>query len=190
MGIPGEDSPKIIDGLSFLKQVNEGQSPAIGRKVIVVGGGNTAVDAARAVGCSVAQIVKSLVFVVDGEPVEHRKRMGQQRLADVEARVAIGLDEDRLDAFAGEDQAGGAPRRPVIASAGAVSARHGPHVDHGVGCRGGSAGKKNRRAADVRVAANRHRRHAHGGSPASSCAALSGMLAVRSFISVRSASRS
>jgi prolyl-tRNA editing enzyme YbaK/EbsC (Cys-tRNA(Pro) deacylase) len=32
-------------------------------------GTRTADDAARAVGCSVAQIVKSLVFVVDGDPV-------------------------------------------------------------------------------------------------------------------------
>ena len=32
-------------------------------------GTRTAEDAARAVGCSVAQIVKSLVFVVDGDPV-------------------------------------------------------------------------------------------------------------------------
>ena len=37
MGIPGEDSPNFIDGLSFLMQVNEGKRPAIGRKVIVVG---------------------------------------------------------------------------------------------------------------------------------------------------------
>jgi Cys-tRNA(Pro) deacylase len=32
-------------------------------------GTRTAKDAAQAVGCSVAQIVKSLVFIVDGEPV-------------------------------------------------------------------------------------------------------------------------
>lgn len=48
MAIPGEDSPQVIDGLTFLRQVNEGQRPAIGRKVIVVGGGNTAIDASRA----------------------------------------------------------------------------------------------------------------------------------------------
>lgn len=32
-------------------------------------GTRTAVDAARAIGCDVAQIVKSLVFTVDGQPV-------------------------------------------------------------------------------------------------------------------------
>ena len=48
MGIPGEDSPGVIDGIVFLKQVNAGKAPEIGRKVVVVGGGNTAIDAARA----------------------------------------------------------------------------------------------------------------------------------------------
>jgi 2-oxoacid:acceptor oxidoreductase delta subunit (pyruvate/2-ketoisovalerate family) len=37
----------IISGLDFLKRVNLGESVSIGRNVIVVGGGNTAVDAAR-----------------------------------------------------------------------------------------------------------------------------------------------
>jgi NADPH-dependent glutamate synthase beta subunit-like oxidoreductase len=41
MGIPGEDSTKVIEGLSFLRQVNEGKAPEIGRKVIIVGGGAT-----------------------------------------------------------------------------------------------------------------------------------------------------
>jgi formate dehydrogenase (NADP+) beta subunit len=61
MGIPGEDSPMVIDGLSFLRQVNEGKAPAIGRKVIVVGGGNTAIDASRAsvrLGAKVVQLYR------------------------------------------------------------------------------------------------------------------------------------
>lgn len=48
MGIPGEDGPGVIDGLTFLKAVNSGKAPRIGAKVIVAGGGNTAIDAARA----------------------------------------------------------------------------------------------------------------------------------------------
>ncbi|MCE5265134.1 MAG: FAD-dependent oxidoreductase [Deltaproteobacteria bacterium] len=48
MRIPGEESPGVIDGIAFLEQVNAGQAPEIGRKVVVVGGGNTAIDAARA----------------------------------------------------------------------------------------------------------------------------------------------
>jgi formate dehydrogenase (NADP+) beta subunit len=48
MGIPGEDGPGVLDGLTFLKAVNSGKAPRIGAKVLVVGGGNTAIDAARA----------------------------------------------------------------------------------------------------------------------------------------------
>jgi formate dehydrogenase (NADP+) beta subunit len=48
MGIAGEDGPGVLDGLTFLKAVNSDKAPRIGAKVIVVGGGNTAIDAARA----------------------------------------------------------------------------------------------------------------------------------------------
>ncbi|MFZ5648512.1 MAG: FAD-dependent oxidoreductase [Bacillota bacterium] len=41
------ESNRVMDGINFLKDVNSGESPVIGHKVIVVGGGNTAVDAAR-----------------------------------------------------------------------------------------------------------------------------------------------
>jgi len=47
IGIEGEDSPGVMDGLSFLSQVNLGEKPKIGDKVALVGGGNTAVDASR-----------------------------------------------------------------------------------------------------------------------------------------------
>jgi NADPH-dependent glutamate synthase beta subunit-like oxidoreductase/NAD-dependent dihydropyrimidine dehydrogenase PreA subunit len=47
MGIPGEDGPGVIKGISYLEAVNAGAPPAIGAKVIVVGGGDTAIDAAR-----------------------------------------------------------------------------------------------------------------------------------------------
>jgi formate dehydrogenase beta subunit len=48
MGIEGEDSPGVIDGATFLREVNLGLKPSLGEKVAVVGGGNVAMDAARA----------------------------------------------------------------------------------------------------------------------------------------------
>ncbi|MFW6334769.1 MAG: FAD-dependent oxidoreductase [Desulfosalsimonas sp.] len=48
IGIEGEDSDRVIDGISFLTSVNTGKKPGIGSRVVVVGGGNTAVDAVRA----------------------------------------------------------------------------------------------------------------------------------------------
>jgi NADPH-dependent glutamate synthase beta subunit-like oxidoreductase len=47
MGIEGENLPGVIDGLSFLRDVNLGKEVKVGKRVAVVGGGNAAVDAAR-----------------------------------------------------------------------------------------------------------------------------------------------
>jgi len=47
LGIPGEHLPQVFQGLQLLKAVNSGERPAIGRRVVVVGGGNTAMDCAR-----------------------------------------------------------------------------------------------------------------------------------------------
>ncbi|MGZ3819652.1 MAG: FAD-dependent oxidoreductase, partial [Mucilaginibacter sp.] len=47
--IPGRDAGKILDAVSFLKQVEEGNAPKLGRRVAIYGGGNTAMDAARTV---------------------------------------------------------------------------------------------------------------------------------------------
>jgi heterodisulfide reductase subunit A len=48
MGIPGEDTTGVIHALDFLKEVNSGVKVSLGKRVAVVGGGNAAVDAARA----------------------------------------------------------------------------------------------------------------------------------------------
>jgi NADPH-dependent glutamate synthase beta subunit-like oxidoreductase len=45
--IEGENLPGVIDGLSFLRDVNQGKEVKMGERVAVVGGGNAAVDAAR-----------------------------------------------------------------------------------------------------------------------------------------------
>lgn len=44
---PGESSPLIYTGLDFLKTVNSPVKPEVGSEVVVIGKGNTAVDAAR-----------------------------------------------------------------------------------------------------------------------------------------------
>ncbi|HYL36920.1 MAG TPA: NAD(P)-binding protein [Bryobacteraceae bacterium] len=45
--IPAGDASKILDALSVLRNVDGGQPPALGRRVLVYGGGNTALDVAR-----------------------------------------------------------------------------------------------------------------------------------------------
>jgi len=48
LGIPGEDGSGVVSGTDFLNRVNSGERVDLGPRVVVVGGGNTAVDAARA----------------------------------------------------------------------------------------------------------------------------------------------
>ncbi|MBW1801263.1 MAG: FAD-dependent oxidoreductase [Deltaproteobacteria bacterium] len=46
--IPGEDDlTGVWDGLTFLREINLGHPPAPGGKLVIIGGGNTAVDCAR-----------------------------------------------------------------------------------------------------------------------------------------------
>ena len=47
LGIPGEDAPQVLGGLKFLHEVNSGRKAAIGPDVVVIGGGDVAMDAAR-----------------------------------------------------------------------------------------------------------------------------------------------
>ena len=48
LNIPGEDLPGVSTGIDFLRCVNRGERPEIGSDVAVIGGGNVAMDVARA----------------------------------------------------------------------------------------------------------------------------------------------
>lgn len=49
IGLAGEgmDAANVLSGVAFLNQVNSGQQVEVGDKVVVIGGGNTAITAAR-----------------------------------------------------------------------------------------------------------------------------------------------
>jgi len=47
LGVPGDGLPGVVPATLFLKQVNLGEKPFIKGAVVVVGGGSTAMDAAR-----------------------------------------------------------------------------------------------------------------------------------------------
>ena len=58
--IPSNDAVKIFDAITFLKQVEQGKKPKIGRRVAIYGGGNTAMDVARTakrMGASEAMVI-------------------------------------------------------------------------------------------------------------------------------------
>ncbi len=45
--VPGEDAPNVFSGTEFLNLVNCGEKVGVGNQAIVIGGGDTAIDAAR-----------------------------------------------------------------------------------------------------------------------------------------------
>ncbi len=47
LGIAGEAMPNVLSGAEFLHRVNSGERVNVGQKVLVIGGGNSAIDAAR-----------------------------------------------------------------------------------------------------------------------------------------------
>ncbi len=58
--IPARDAGKMLNAVDFLKDVEQGHAPKLGRRVAIYGGGNTAMDAARVakrLGASDAMII-------------------------------------------------------------------------------------------------------------------------------------
>ena len=61
LGVPGDEHESVISSVDFLRELNLGSTPNLGKKVIVIGGGNVAMDAARSarrLGCGVTVLYR------------------------------------------------------------------------------------------------------------------------------------
>ena len=79
IGCSGEELSGVISGIEFLRKVNSGNIPEIGKNVAVVGGGNTAMDACRtAIRCGAEN-----VYVI------YRRTRAEAPAEDIEIEEAI-----------------------------------------------------------------------------------------------------
>ena len=64
LGIDGENASEVISGVDFLRTVNLGEKTEVEGKVIVIGGGNVAIDVARTAG-RLEKVSKTDIFCLE-----------------------------------------------------------------------------------------------------------------------------
>jgi formate dehydrogenase (NADP+) beta subunit len=84
--IPGAAAEGVYDGMEFLRSFNEGRPMPLGRRVVVIGGGNVAYDVARSA-------LRPIESFEREEQMEHMGR-GEQVAYDV-ARSALRMSGDK-----------------------------------------------------------------------------------------------
>ncbi len=117
LGIPGEDSKQVLGGVDFLREVNLGKKPKLGKTVAVVGGGNVAMDVARRalrLGADVTVVYRRKESDMPADPME---------VAEAKAEGVKFVFEHKPVAFTGralECDTGVVPCETVIPAIGQV----------------------------------------------------------------------
>ncbi len=75
MGIPGEDLDGVMDAVSFLGQVSRDEKVKVGERVLVIGGGDTAMDSSRtALRLGAKEVMVSYRRRIEDMPASHEER--------------------------------------------------------------------------------------------------------------------
>ena len=86
MGIRGEEDERVVDGAGFLRRVNAGERPEMPETVVVVGGGDVAMDACRVAkrlpGCKHVKVIyRRAPGEIPAREIElHHARQGGRRV--------------------------------------------------------------------------------------------------------------
>ncbi|HKH99744.1 MAG TPA: FAD-dependent oxidoreductase [Candidatus Sulfotelmatobacter sp.] len=86
LSLPGSEREMVYDGMDFLRAFNEGKPLPLGRRIVVIGGGNVAYDVARSA-------VRPAGALTRGEAIADMGR-GEQVAYDV-ARSALRMSGDK-----------------------------------------------------------------------------------------------
>lgn len=84
--LPGAEQPMVYDGMDFLRAFNEGKPLPLGKRIVVIGGGNVAYDVARSA-------VRAAEPTTRTEAMSEMER-GEQVAYDV-ARSALRISSDK-----------------------------------------------------------------------------------------------
>ena len=91
LSIPGESAPNVVEAIDFLRRLNGGEKMELGRKVVVVGAGPTAVDVAhvsRQLGAQVTMVGAKVTATDQEIAALHREGVRIEAPAVVEAILA------------------------------------------------------------------------------------------------------
>ena len=80
LGVPGDEEPRVLGGVSFLRKVSLGHEVQLGARVAVIGGGNTAMDCARTaarLGSKVSVIYRRTCAEMPAAPEEVQEAMDE-----------------------------------------------------------------------------------------------------------------
>jgi NADPH-dependent glutamate synthase beta subunit-like oxidoreductase/Pyruvate/2-oxoacid:ferredoxin oxidoreductase delta subunit len=93
LGVPGEDGSGVYTGTDFLRAANTGENPEVGQKVVIIGGGDTAIDAARVslrLGTDAAQMARR----AGGAEVTILYRRTRTEMPAIEREIEEAIEED------------------------------------------------------------------------------------------------
>jgi len=109
--LPGSDRSMVYDGMDFLRAFNEGKPLPLGRRVVVIGGGNVAYDVARSAVRPVGEVrSEAMADMERGEQVAYDVARSALRLSgDKEVHVVClekreEMPADEVEILEGEEE--------------------------------------------------------------------------------------